>query len=289
MAESARTRTKFHPSGRVDWTRFLVVVPIPALLVVALLGLIAASIEQLMWLPIIFAIGMVVVAAIATAGLVTGAHCRSLLVGSLLGAAIGGGMYFEQFLMNEAFRKQDATMAVRIDQLPRAMSEIVNTRKFSLGKRRRNMIQSPVLNWIIVPIELLVIAGGAAFTGYVSANSGYCERCQKWMTKKTVNAAAGSGPQVLSALQADSPIDAIVQLPEYGTTDAESSRSEYELEGCTHNGDFDNANFFLSITEHNKVGDSDKEEKLLEQTQITGEEFALLATKIPGFAEAEAK
>jgi hypothetical protein len=288
MAGEPRNRSQFQPSGQVDWVRFLLFLPIPGLLVVLLLAFIAASVEQWVWLPIIFAITMSIAAAVATACLVTGAHCRSLLIASLSGIAIGGGMYFEQFLMNEAYRKQDWTMAARIDQLPRVVSEIVTERKFPLGKRRRNMVKMPVLNWIIMPIELLVITSISAWAGYTSANSGYCERCRRWMTKKTVHASAGSGPQVRAALEADSPVDAIVELPEFGSAGDESSRSDYELEGCTHNGDFDKANFYLSITEHVTEGESDKEEKILTQTEITGEEFALLATKIKGFAEVEA-
>lgn len=288
MSDLARNRNQFQPSGRVDWPRFLLYVPIPALVVIALLAFIAASIEQAVWLPIVFAIGMVIASSIATRYLVAAAHCRSLLFGTLLGIAIGGGMYFEQFLMNEAYRKGDWTMAARIDQLPRAMTEIVTNRKFSLGKRRRNQVQMPILNWIIMPIELLVIAGISAWVGYAAANNGYCERCHRWMTKKTVHAAAGSGSQVLTALQAESPVDAIVQLPDFEAADSESSRAQYELEGCTHSGDFEGANFYLSITEHVTIGDADKEEKILEQTEITGEEFALLATKIKGFAEMEA-
>lgn len=287
MSNANSARPTFQASGRVDWLRFLSISPmLGALIIVAT----AAGLAFFRWvnfyliviMPIIAGVG----AGLAMYGAIKTIHCRSWFLASLCGLAVGSFAFLYSFQLYAALHDRVWEAVFTIWELPHIINAIVSTTVIGeVGKANNNAQPSPVMNWILFAFEWICCAGATAGIAGTASQAGYCERCLRWMTVRDVKTGPGAAQAVAIALANPANThDQIAALPEITTAPTDTDHASFQLEGCTHNGAFDEATFFLTANEIAGTGENQKTITLLQKVALTPDEFALLATKIPAFA-----
>lgn len=280
-------RQAFQASGRVDWLKFLVITPPAAGFIAFLAALILAFFA---WVGFSLAVIMPAVAGcgagLAMYGVIRLTHCRSWGLAFFTGLVVGTVVYLYSFQLSAALFARQPLGAIFVWLLPDIIIETVNNWTFGKPGQANNAQPSPVFNWIMFAFEWICCAGAAAVFAGSAATAGYCERCQRWMTTKEVKTIPGAAQAVAMALADHSKTHELISaLPEVTTAPTNADHASFQLEGCTHNGAFDEANFFLTANEVAGSGENQKTVTVLQKVALTPDEFALLATKIPAFAE----
>jgi hypothetical protein len=287
-APQIAARPAFQASGRVDWLKFVVLAPptsafmaFCAALGLAFFAWVGFSLAVIM--PIIAGVG----AGMAMYGVVRITHCRNWALAFFTGLAVGTVAYLYSFQLAAALESRDPFVALYILFLPDIIIDSVNSWTFGKpGQANNNAQPWPVFNWIMFAFEWICCAGATGALAGLASQSGYCERCLRWMTTKDVKTAPGAAQRVAVALADPAKShELIMALPEIAPAATIPEFASFQLEGCTHNGAFDEANFYLTANEISGSGDSQKTITVLQKVALTPDEFALLATKIPGFAE----
>jgi hypothetical protein len=276
---AATEREVFRPSGKFSplglaWA-------LPVLLVAAL-----ALAFGLAWLEYTPFSLLILVPALA--GMVLGwiglrilraAHCRSRTLGWLIGLAFGALMYLGSFQATVII--ENGPMAIpHLEVWPAAIVFKVNNWVIGRPGAQQQGQPVPVINWILFAAELGIASALSGYAMAEVASRGYCERCEKWMSTKTVDLAANEAAKVAHAIGANS----FPELEPLRSRTANAQEySQLEVEGCLHGGSGDDANFFLTARE----GVYDKDRKKVElhdvvkQLQLTPDELLMLAEKCP--------
>jgi hypothetical protein len=270
-------RPKYRPSGKVAVIPFLV--SALALFPVALLmGALLSLSGQLLYIVI----GSPVIAAGAVAGagylLMRASHCRSPVLAGWMLAGMGIVMYLFQFPTDVAIHFGPQVF-LHPEIWPRIMVGTVNNWQFGQPGQGAAGNPVPVFNWIFFCVEMFVSALVAA-VGAVAATPGYCERCGKWMTKKSVLVEPGGAQSVVQALITGN----LGELNPIGPHIPNSDHGAFDIEGCSHSGHDAEATFYVSAREVRGKGDKQTIATLAQQSLLTPDEFLLLVEKCPSLA-----
>ena len=218
-------RTSYYCSGRVNWSRFL---PWTLLLAAASAGI--AALLMLLFVAGHYYILLVpALAALAIAGL-TGlaigqGHCRSVWVGSATGFLAGALMYFGHYYA-EMVHDFGPKAAGHVEWLPkyirfRMATQVIRDTYDSRDNdsRARRHAGGSVFNWLFLGAETVIVLGLTTTWGYRRSRKGYCETCQRWMTRELTEFEPDKAPQLVEALQTGSArsLAALCAAPAFST------------------------------------------------------------------------
>lgn len=273
-------RPKYEPSGRVSVLPFLLsaIVLLPVALI---MGALLAATGRLLYLMIVSP--AIAAGGVAAAGwlLMRMSHCRSPALAGWLLAGYGLLMYLFQFPVEAALQAGPIAL-LRVDLWPFFLVDIVNNWQFGKPGQAAAGNPVPVFNWIFFAVEIFVAALVAVAGGAIAATPCYCERCGKWMTKKTTQVQSGGAMAVVQGLLAGN----LAELPVMSSGKTGEDQSVLEIEGCSHGGRDAEATFYLSAREVVGKGENQKITTLAQQSLLTPDEFLTLVEKCPGLAGA---
>lgn len=245
-------RPKYEPSGRVSVAPFLLSAAV--LLPVALLmGAILSGTGRLLYIMI--ASPAIAAGAVAAAGylMMRVSHCRSPRLAGAWLACFGVMMYLFQFPVDAAISAGPMAL-LRVDLWPWFVVEIVNNWQFGQPGQAAAGNPVPFFNWLFFAVELFIAALVAAAGGALAATPCYCERCGKWMTKKSTQLQTGGALAVVQGLLAGN----LAELPAIGSGKGGEDHATLEIEGCSHSGLDAEATFYLSAREVVGKGENQK-------------------------------
>lgn len=279
-ADMILDRPKYEPSGRVSIPPF-VLSAIVLLPVALIMGALLSASGRLLYIMI--ASPAIAAGGVAAAGylLMRVSHCRSPRLAGAWLACFGIIMYLFQFPVDVAITAGPMAL-LRVDLWPWFMVEIVNNWQFGQPGQAAAGNPVPFFNWLFFAVELFLSALVAAAGGALAATPCYCERCGKWMTKKTTQVQSGGALAVVQGLLAGN----LAELPPIGPGKTGTDHAALEIEGCSHGGLDAEATFYLSAREVVGKGENQKITPLAQQSLLTPEEFLALVEKCPGLAGA---
>lgn len=205
MIPGSRQTQAYQSSGRVRWG---------ALFPMAVATLAAAAVMAIV-LYWVFRAGfyfIIVVPALAAAPLfflvpraVTVGHCRSRLVGGLLGLVAGAILYLGYYHAGlvDAIGIENVH---RVDILPDYIRFRMATdigKDFPPRSPSGDEESSDEFgNWLAFVLELGLIAGLLAWLGVKRSGRAYCETCRNWMSQALVTLPPGQGVEIVEWLDA---------------------------------------------------------------------------------------
>jgi hypothetical protein len=272
-------RPKYQPSGRVALPQ--AVLSAMVLFPIALLcGVLLAGTGQFFYLMLVSPAVATALVALPGYYLMRFSHCRSpAFAGALLGG-LGVVVYLFQFPVELSFHFGPQAF-LRPDAWLTYMVAAVNNWQIGDAGGQNNGNAVPVFNWVFFVVELGVSAIIPGAAGALAASSCYCERCGKWMTKKTRSLPAGTAVAVVQALGDGKLAD--LQVPTIQAGGA-GNQSSFDVEGCSHGGLDHEATFYLTAREVQGAGDKMKVTALLQNALLTPDEFLQLIERCPTLA-----
>jgi len=265
-------RPTYKPSGRFSP---LLVLSAGVLLVVALIcGFLLALSGMAMYMMI--ASPAIAAAALGGIGyfLLRASHCRSPALAALLMGGLGMVVYLFQFPAEVAIRETPIAL-LRVDLWPSFVVGLVNAWQIGHGVGNAGAAV-PVFNWIFFAVELFISAMIPGAMAAFAASPCYCERCRKWMTKKSAKVAPDSASLIVLALQEGN----LAGLAPFGPS-ITADHALLEVEGCSHGGQDAEATFYLTARESRGAGENVKLTTLAEKALLTPDEFITLVEKCP--------
>jgi hypothetical protein len=196
----AQKRSRYKPSGRVDWMRYL---PLAVLSLMVAAGL--AVVMHLMYehgayiiffVPIFAAMFVMMFVRLA----IRVGRCRSPklagLTGLIAGVVLYGGYYYVGMLSLIGIAN-----AGRIDLLPRYIDRRIHSDvqhdvghpEFTPNERKQ---PDPVMNWLLFALEGGAVLFITALLPYRRAARSYCETCGDWKVQETAIFPAGTGKTI---------------------------------------------------------------------------------------------
>ncbi|HEX4645977.1 MAG TPA: hypothetical protein VH598_10240, partial [Verrucomicrobiae bacterium] len=204
---SLTDRKFFSTSGKINWVRF-----IPwAALAWATSALLAVLLYFLFRWGFYFVVIVPLVISLLVAGMVALAvkkgHCRSRVVGGLLGLLTGITLYLGYYYVGMV-----ATLGIetagRFELLPRYISFRMATdvvRDTNAPEKDKPDDEpkagNSIMNWFIFTLEFGCILAFACGAGIRKASRAYCEQCQQWMNREVTFFKPEIGPGFVEALR----------------------------------------------------------------------------------------
>src|SRR5262249_55247579 len=203
----------YEPSFGVNWAVFLPCTLLP--LVAAGVG--AYVLQALFtsghyWLLISPTLVAFPVAGLVMVPVALG-HCRSRVVGALLGLLAGLVLYVGQYHV-DLIQHHGPQVALRLDLWPgrlawrKEMERQVRVGGVGGGQPRGGLVQ----NWLNFAMELSLVLSLTVGAGLSLAGRPYCARCRRWMRREVAFLPSGSGDRVVWAVEEDCLPD-LEQLP----------------------------------------------------------------------------
>lgn len=274
-------RGTYRRSGRVNWLR---------LAPFALLAL-AVSLGMAFCLFLAFRAGWyyyLVVPAVASAPVAVAArvavgagHCRNRAVAATLGLLAALVLYLGYFHIHLVAIVGPAAIT-RVDALPWFIAFRMQTDEI-VDEDGQGANQSEVMNWTFFGAELVMLIAIVTIAASTRSNRVYCEHCGRWARRLLVQLPSGSAAAVGAALKSGR----LGHLPEVPrpnkvlTAPCASFTVEYCRKPLGH------APCPVYLTASELIGRKGAQ-SVLGQAEVTPEELAAIAEKMPALGPAEA-
>lgn len=211
--------------------------------------------------------------------LVLYAHLRNPWLGAGIGGFFGALMflaiYFGMFVYElgiDAF--------VYVDFFPDYLYAVVNEQVISINFRE-GMEPSPIVNWSIFAIELVLCSSMSGEAWYNVSRQPYCERCNSWLP--AVGTAVSKSRAVAIAQAVDH--EELDTLPGFEPLLGEPPETygEIKLCGCLHGGDESQTPLlYLTISNVTRTQRGLQYKHHLEHREVSADDIAVLAARCPG-------
>ncbi len=214
---------EFYQSGGANWPPFILWLFLPfaaaVLLAFGLFELFNYGEYYVIILPLIAAAGVAVLIHLAVAR----GHCRSPLVGGLIGAAAGLVLYFGYFYFGMIYHLGPKAVD-RLDVLPRYIqarmhSDVIRDVGTDSDEQTKTNKSDPRFNWFTFGIELVCCAGAPGIAGFLRARKPYCRACHQWMVREITFFQIGQTTSIVEALRSGSAnaLAALAATPVFAT------------------------------------------------------------------------
>ena len=269
----------YRHSGRCNWFKLQTVALPVGLLVATALALVMA--QTRVWrcyfifvTPACFAM---VLGGLASP-LFRYAHCRNNYVAGAFAVVFASAMYLGYY-QGRMVTWGGLPMAARIDLLPTFIHAciqqdiIIEERE---GAPDRVNPPNPTLNWLVFAAEWIVAARVCSWLLVLLNRRCYCEKCGRWMIRKTARVAPGMG-EVIAAAVAAKQIDTLPDSIPSVSLVREVNRVHIDVEYCPGSEAVSEAcPTYFSVRSSSGL----KPNYLVRQVPLTPEEMAGLAKRL---------
>ncbi len=276
-------RSTYRRSGQVSWPRFVPYVLLTFLVSLVMAVCLCLAFERGWYYFLITpAIASLPAAGVAYLA-VGGGHCRSRIVAGVFGILAAALLYLGYFHVHfvSIVRPIAGPAAIyRVDCLPGFISFRMRT-DVVVDERGKERQEGVFMNWLKFGLEFFIVIGLAAAAAVTRSGRVYCERCRCWARRLAAHLPPGTARIVERALRPG----CLETLPEVAAIEGQpkSPFAQITLEYCRRSTGPDAAcPVYLTAKEvvdkENLKGQSGG--KILDQVEITPEEFQALAGKI---------
>ncbi len=279
-------RNRYQRSGNVSWARLL-----PWTLVTLAVSLVMAVCLYLVfrggWYIYMLAPGAAALPVAGAAHQAVGdARCRNGVVAGLLGVLAGAVLYLGYFHVHfvaEVGPVMGPAAIYRVDLLPRFILFRMQTDVVVDEAGKEQALQGPWMNWVFFLADFAVVIGLVVSPAVARSGQVYCERCQRWTRQLMTRLPPWRAEAIHRALESGSLADLPEIPPPTGVLTAPSV--SFTVDYCRKAGSQASCPVYLTAKE---LTEGKGGKVILNQVEVSAEEFRKLAEKIPALAPAEA-